>query len=205
MPPLDIKKQLKQLYSASAQAPTTVEVPELEFLMIDGRGDPRTAQEYQDAVSALYGLAYGLKFALKKRDPAADYAVAPLEGLWWTEEVSAFSYGERANWRWTMLICQPVAAPADLLAATAEDVARKKDLPAALKVRLERYREGLAAQILHIGPYAAEPPTVARLHEFIQAQGHQPAGKHHEIYLGDPNRTAPEKLRTILRQPIAAR
>ncbi len=201
--PLDIKKQLKQLYSAPEQAPVIVEVPELEFLMIDGAGDPRSAQAYQDAVSALYGLAYGLKFALKKRDPAADYAVAPLEGQWWTEDVAAFSYDDRSNWRWCMMICQPVAPPPELLAALAEDVARKKGLPAARQVRLARLHEGLAAQIMHVGPYAAEPPTIARLHEFIGAQGYRLVGKHHEIYLGDPSRTAPEKLRTIIRQPIA--
>jgi hypothetical protein len=147
-------------------------------------------------------VAYGLKFALKKRG-AEDYAVMPLEGLWWSDDMATFSVGRKDDWRWTMMIAQPVDAPPDLLAAVVADVARKKT-PAAQQVRLETYHEGLAAQIMHLGPYAAEGPTIARLHAFIAGQGYQRAGKHHEIYLGDPNRTAPERLRTVLRQPIVA-
>lgn len=198
MPTLDIQ----QLYKASAREPALVEVPELVFLMIDGSGDPNSAPAYREALAALYGVAYGLKFALKKRDLASAYAVGPLEGLWWVEGPSAFSFDDRSNWAWTMMIGQPVPPPPELLEAAIGDVARKKSA-AARQVRLAAYHEGLAAQILHIGPYAAEAPTIARLHEFIAAQGLRPAGKHHEIYLGDPNRSAPEKLRTILRQPVA--
>ncbi len=202
MPKLDLKKTLKHLYRPSAQAVALVDVPPLTYLMIDGQGDPNTAPAYVAAVQALYGLAYALKFRVKHGDPAADYTVMPLEGLWWADDMRTFSVERKADWRWTMLILQPEAVTPALFADTAVAVAQKKALPALSQVRLERYHEGPAAQIMHLGPYAAEGPTVAALHAAISAGGHTLSGKHHEIYLKDPRKSAPAKLQTVVRQPF---
>jgi hypothetical protein len=201
MSKIDLRRDLPY-YSASARNVAVVDVPEMRFLMIDGRGDPNTESTYQQAVEALYAVAYGCKFAVKK-GTGVDYAVMPLEGLWWTEDMARFSLDARDDWQWTMMIMQPDDVSEELVGQTLDDVRRKKALPALDEMRLESFREGLAVQIMHIGPYAAEEPTVARLHAYIEESGHLLQGKHHEIYLGDPRRTAPERLRTILRQPMA--
>ncbi len=199
---LDLKKQLKPYLSPPADRPQIVDVPEMQFLMIDGRGYPGTSQEYRDALSALYSLAYGIKFALKKGPAAVDYPVMASEGLWWMEDMSLFSMERKEEWEWTMMIMQPDAVTPDLFDRMLSETMKKKPLPGLQRLRLERFREGLCAQIMHIGPYSAEPPTIQVLHRFIAENGYQRCGKHHEIYMGDPNRSAPEKLRTILRQPI---
>jgi hypothetical protein len=198
---IDPKRQLKQLYSAR-QAPELVDVPELSFLMIDGHGDPNRSPRYQAAVEALYAVSYTLKFAIK-RGGGPDYTVAPLEGLWWTEDMANFSVQAKSDWDWTMMIMQPAEATPELIEETTREVAQSKQLPAAAELRLRRYAEGASAQILHLGPYADEGPTIARLHAFIQEHGYQMRGKHHEIYLRDPRRTAPERLKTIIRQPVS--
>ncbi len=200
---LDLKKELKSFYNPSAKEAATVDVPPFNFLMIDGAGDPNTAPEYVQAVEALYGVAYNLKFALKKGEMEIDYPVMPLEGLWWADDPSAFTLERKGDWYWTMMILQPECVTQALVAEAVERVAAKKSVPAASKLRLESFHEGLAAQILHIGPWAAEGPTIARLHQYIVENGCCSAGKHHEIYLGDPRRTAPDKLKTIVRQPMA--
>jgi hypothetical protein len=200
---IDLKKELKQLYNCSAKKVAVVEVPELSFLRIDGSGNPNTSPEYADAVAALYSLAYTLKFMLKKGLTARDYAVMPLEGLWWADDMDTFVSGRKDQWKWTMMIAQPEEVTGELFAAASAEVERKKPNHALCRVRLERYHEDLAAQILHIGSYAAEAPTIAQLHDFIASNGYTRRGKHHEIYLGDPRRSAPEKLRTIIRQPMA--
>jgi hypothetical protein len=197
---IDPKRQLKQLYSAR-QVPEFVDVPELSFLMIDGHGDPNRSPRYQAAVEALYAVSYTLKFAIK-RAGGPDYTVAPLEGLWWTQDMASFSVEDKSDWDWAMMIMQPTEATPELVEQTAREVAQKKQLPAAAELRLQRYAEGASAQILHLGPYADEGPTIARLHAFIHEHGCQMRGKHHEIYLADPRRTAPERLRTIIRQPV---
>ena len=205
MPPLDLVKQLKSLYSPSAKHPAIVEVPDLAFLMVDGRGDPNTSEAYEAALQALYGVAYTLKFTLKKTDPERDFKVAPLEGLWWTDEGAPAMddlQRDRDAWNWTMMIAVPDAMTADEVTAAAGAEARKRELTAAPLIRLERLEEGLAAQIMHIGPYAEEAPTIERLHEFVAAQGYELRGRHHEIYLGDPRRTAPERLKTVVRHPV---
>ena len=205
MSPFDLVGQLKPLYAPSPRHPAIVGVPELSFLMIDGRGDPSTSEVYQQALEALYGIAYTLKFALKKSDPERDFKVAPLEGLWWADaerpsmdELQA----DRDAWNWTMMIAVPDEVTAAEVAAAAEAAARRRPLPAAGRIRLERFAEGLAAQIMHIGPYADEAPTIAALHEFVEEQGYALRGRHHEIYLGDPRRTAPERLKTVIRHPV---
>jgi len=208
MCPVDLVKQLKPLYAPSPRHPAIVEVPELSFLMIDGRGDPNSSEAYQDALGALYGIAYTLKFTLKKAEPERDFKVAPLEGLWWadTEAPSMDALqADRDSWNWTMMIAVPDGVTAAEVAAAAEAAARRRPLPAAGRVRLERVAEGLAAQIMHVGPYSAEAPTIARLHAFVDAEGYELRGRHHEIYLGDPRRTAPERLKTVIRHPVSPR
>ncbi|MCC6629098.1 MAG: GyrI-like domain-containing protein [Chloroflexi bacterium] len=204
MPALDLRRQHRALYTAPADTVAIVDVPPLTCLMIDGAGDPNTAPVYGQAVGALYSLAYAVKFAVK-RASGEDFAVMPLEGLWWAADMTDFATGQRDRWQWTLLIVQPPAVTAALVETVRADVARKKALPALATVRLDTLAEGLCAQILHIGPYAAEAPTIARLHTWIDEQGYTRAGHHHEIYLGDPLRTAPERLRTILRQPVVSR
>lgn len=203
MAKLDLKKDLKELYTASAKAPALVDAPPLSFLMVDGSGDPGTAPEFQAGIESLYGLAYTLKFLLKKRGGSPEYAVMPLQGLWWADDMTLFSESRKDLWHWTLMIAQPdFVTPEQVREATAERIRKKGALPALGKVRLERYEEGPCAQILHIGPYSAEKPTIERLHAFIKEQGFQLRGKHHEVYLGDPRRTEPENLQTIIRQPI---
>ena len=201
MSKVDFKKELKQLYRPSTKKFEVVDVPEMQFLMIDGHGDPNTAQEYVDAIEALYAVAYALKFT-SKQELGKDYVVPPSEGLWWAEDMDAFATGDKSAWDWTMMIMQPEWITPEMVAAAIEQTSKKKDLPALPKLRLETYHEGLSVQIMHIGPYDAEGPTIARMHAFIAENGYELAGKHHEIYLSDPRRTAPEKMKTVVRQPI---
>jgi hypothetical protein len=191
------------LYAPSAADFTSVAVPEYTFLMIDGHGDPNTSTDYAAALKALYALSYAAKFA-SKAQLDRDYAVLPLEGLWTAESPEAFVARDKDEWSWTMMIRQPVELPAELW-ATVREKAAKKELPALPSVRLETFDEGLSVQIMHIGSYDAEAPTIARMHEWIAVNGFVERGVHHEVYLGDPRRSAPERLRTILRQPISPR
>ncbi|HEU5100038.1 MAG TPA: GyrI-like domain-containing protein [Roseiflexaceae bacterium] len=202
MPAIDYKKELKQLYAPSAKQPELIEVPPMHFLVIDGRGDPNTAPEYVAAVETLYALAYALKFMVKRGPAGVDFAVLPLEGLWWGPGIDWSDAGQRDGWQWTMMIMQPEYVTSALFEQALAETHKKKPALALDRARFERYDEGLAAQIMHLGPYAAEGPTIARLHAFIEQQGRALRGKHHEIYLGDPRKTAPEKLRTVIRQPV---
>ena len=198
---VDLRRELRNLYSAP-RTPALLEVPELPFLMIDGHGDPNTAPAYAEAVEALYTVAYTVRFALKRGPAAVDAPVMPLEGLWWTADMATFSVEDKAAWDWTMMILLPPQATDDVVDEARAAAARKKRLDPIDRVRRERYAEGLSAQVLHVGPYSAEGPTVATLHAFIADRGCRLTGKHHEIYVGDPRRSAPEKLRTIIRQPV---
>lgn len=206
METLDLRKRHRALYTARRDKPILVDVPAFNFLMLDGRGDPDSAPEYRQAVNALYSLAYALRFAVKK-ERALNYTLPPLEGLWWTPGAGEAPLAElltrRAEWQWTMMIAQPEVITHGLFIRVQQELVQKKDLPALGHIRFETMHEGCCAQILHLGPYAAELPTVEKLHAFIAASGYTPRGRHHEIYLSDPRRTAPEKLKTILRQPIA--
>lgn len=198
---VDFKRERRDLY-APKRSPVLVEVPEFVFLMVDGRGDPNESESFQEAVSALFTLSYTAKFALKGSG-VIDYGVMPLEGLWWGPDMSRFSIEQKDEWSWTAMIRQPEELTRVVLARAKTEAAKKS--PAGLdRVRLERFKEGLAAQVLHLGPYSGEGPTIERLHAFIAEQGYALAGKHHEIYLGDPRRAAPEKLKTIIRQPVRA-
>jgi hypothetical protein len=201
MPKLDFKREMSSLYNPSAQDLALVTVPAMKFLKIDGIGDPNTSQDYRDAVESLYALAYSIKFAVKKSQ-VVDFGVMPLEGLWWADDMSAFLHDERSSWQWTMMIMQPELVSQELYQEILPQVIRKKGSPSLEKVRFESFCEGLSLQIMYYGPYAGEAPTIARMHQYIADNGYQPNGHHHEIYLGDPRRTAPERLKTILRQPI---
>ncbi len=199
---LDFKRELRELYSAP-RTPVMILVPELPFLMVDGHGDPNTSQDYRDAIEALYSVSYTLKFAIKRGSTGLDYSVMPLEGLWWGRDVTSFSAEDKSSWSWTAMIMQPDLVTGALVYDAIGQASAKRPLAAAPKLRFERFDEGLSGQVMHIGPYAAEAPTIERLHAFIAAQARSPRGKHHEIYLGDPHRSAPERLRTIIRQPVS--
>lgn len=199
---IDLKKDFKHLFNPPAKEVVIIDVPEMNFIMIDGKGDPNTGQEFKDAVEALYGLSYTLKFMLKKGELGIDYVVAPLEGLWWTDDMREFSMENKGIWKWTLMILQPEFVTKDLFDRAFEQYIKKKNLPALPKVKFERFHEGLSAQVMHIGPYSTEGPTVEKIHGFIKENGYSFQGKHHEIYLGDPRRSAPEKLKTVLRQPV---
>jgi hypothetical protein len=198
---IDFKKELKHLYRPSAKEFEVVDVPPMGFLMIDGHGDPNTAQAYKEAVEALYAVAYRLKF-MSKNELGRDYVVPPMEGLWWVEHMEEFSTDDKSAWDWTMMVMQPEWITQEMFEQAVGQVERKKSLSALPKLRLESYHESLAVQIMHIGSYDDEAPTIARMHAFIAENGCEAAGKHHEIYLGDPRKVAPEKLKTVLRQPV---
>jgi hypothetical protein len=192
------------LYQATRAKPQLVDVPQASFLMIDGAGDPNTAPAYAEAIEALYSVSYTLKFKLKK-ETGLDYHVMALEGLWWAADMEAFFSGRKDDWFWTMMITQPESVTAAMVGQAMQQVRTKRDVPALGSIRLAVFAEGRAAQILHVGPYSAEGPTIARLHAFIREQGYELSGKHHEIYLGDPRRSAPERGRTVVRQPVRPR
>jgi hypothetical protein len=201
MTKVDLKKELKQLYQASAKDVVQVEVPAFKFLMLDGKGDPNTSQEYAQAVEALFSVSYTAKFIIKKGPQKLDYSVMPLEGLWWADDMSAFVANDRANWKWTMMIMQPHFVANEVIESAIAAVRSKKRLSSIDKLRLEEFSEGRCAQVLHVGPFSEEGPTIERLHAFIDARSGL-TGKHHEIYLSDIRRADPRKWKTIIRQPM---
>lgn len=203
MEKIDLKKQLKHLYNPSAGKVEIVAVPAMNFLMVDGQGNPNNSQAFSDAIEALYPVAYTLKFMAKKGPLAIDYGVLPLEALWWADDMSAFATGDKDAWKWTVMIMQPEFISREMVEEAVEEVARKKKPVALPLVRFESFKEGKAAQILYIGPFADEGPTIEKVHLHIEDSGCRKVGKHHEIYLSDPRRTAPEKLKTIIRQPMS--
>ena len=203
MEKIDYLKQLKHLYAPSAKKVEVVDVPEMNFLMIDGEGDPNTSQAFKDAVEALFSVSYTLKFMVKKGKMAVDYGVLPLQALWWSDDMSAFSTGNKDAWKWTTMIMQPEFITPALVEEAANEVQRKKKLVSLPLLRFEAFKEGKAAQIMHIGPFSEERPTIEKVHSFIENNGSQRVGKHHEIYLSDLRRAAPEKWKTIVRQPMS--
>lgn len=202
MPKLDLKKEWRSFYSATGDV-TLVDVPPIAYLMVDGKGDPNTSAEYQQAVQALYAVAYAIKFLSKAGPEALDFVVMPLEGLWGGEGPDTFDYRDRSSWTWTSMIAQPPHVTDEMVSRAMDQVRRKKgEMPGLERLRLATLHEGPSAQILHLGPYAAEVPTIERLHRWIEDNGYAFRGRHHEIYLGDPNRSSPERLKTIIRQPV---
>lgn len=201
----DLKKELRGLYGPSATVVQHVDVPTLRFLKIDGQGDPNTTPAYQEAVEALFSLSYAVKFAAKKAPVELNYGVMPLEGLWWADDMSSFTSGDRSEWHWTMMIMQPDFIDGDFIEERRLAVAAKKDLPGLQRVRLESFTEGLSAQTMHVGPFSAEGPTIERVHRFIEESGYEPTGLHHEIYLSDIRKADQSKWKTIIRQPMRTR
>ena len=201
MEKLDLKKQLKSVYQASATAVTEVDVPAFHFLMIDGQGDPNSSSHYAAAVEALFTVAYTLKFMVRKSSAAIDYAVMPLEGLWWADDMAAFAADRKSEWRWTMMIMQPDFITTEMVTNAITAAGKKKTLPALQQLRFESFKEGHCAQILHKGPFTEEGPTIDRLHQYIDTHG-KLAGKHHEIYISDIRKAAAGNWKTIIRQPM---
>jgi hypothetical protein len=198
---VDLRKTLKHLYQPSAKAVQEVQVPAFTFLMVDGQGDPNTAPAYAEAVEALFSVSYTARFMVKKMPGGHDYAVMPLEGLWWADDLSVFQGGDRSQWRWTMMIMQPDFVSHDMLRAAIDEVAKKKALPGLARLRIERFEEGRCAQVLHVGPFSEEGPAIERLHAHIRSRSGL-RGRHHEIYLTDIRRADPSRWKTVLRQPM---
>jgi len=200
----DIKTAHKVLYSPSAKEFCQVDVPPLQYVVIDGHGDPNTSPAYSDAIQSLYAVAFAVKFGSKK-SLGRDYTVGPLEGLWRSPDMTAFARRDKGQWGWTMMISQPAWITEDMVEAGREQAARKRQMPRLDDVRLMTLTEGRSVQILHIGSYDDEAPTLHRLHaEYLPDNGLTFNGDHHEIYLSDPRRTAPARRKTILRQPVKA-
>lgn len=204
---LDLKQKFKTLYLPSAKTPALVTVPDFLFVRVDGaieKGfEPGNSPAFGQAMEALYGFAYTLKFAskLRKKNPI-DYPVMALEGLWWVADGN-FDISVKDNWFYTVQIMQPPHITTEMFEEARAKLKTKKENPALDRVRLEHFEEGLCVQMMHIGPYATEPATVDKLRAFAHAQGYRFQNKHHEIYLGDPRRAKPEKLKTVLRHPVA--
>ena len=211
MKTLDLKKQFKYLYQPSAKKIEAVQVPNLQFAMIDGAiekgSEPGKSPSFAEATQALYSISYTLKFTLKKRKTnPIDYPVMALEGLWWVEDDN-FDITIKDNWFYTLMIMQPNVITQGILEEARAQVRKKKgDSNMLNKVRLAHFEEGLCVQTMHVGPYATEPATIDRMKEYMQANGLQdnvgPKGKHHEIYIGDPRKAAPDKMKTVLRHPV---
>jgi hypothetical protein len=202
---VDFKKLMKVFYLPSAKEVVVVEVPEMQFLMIDGMGSPGDSKEYQDALAAIYPVAFKIKFLSKTKN--RDYVVPPLEGLWWSDNMNDFTEGNRDKWKWTMMIMQPDWITKEMVDEALKITKKSKpDLVEGLKkLRFERYFEGRSAQIMHLGPYSEEKPTIEKIHNFIKTQGGKFDGhklKHHEIYLSDPRKAKPENMKTVIRQPF---
>ena len=202
MQKVDFKKEYATLYKASSKKFEILTVPKLQYLMIDGAGDPNNSMQFQQAIECLFSLSYTLKFIIKNGKHQIDYGVMPLEGLWWSDNMREFSAADKSKWKWTLMIMQPTFISKELVEEAKGQLAKKKELPHLNEVRFEIMEEGLCAQILYIGPYSEETSTIQKLHEFIKESGNHLHGKHREIYLNDMRRTAPEKLKTIIRQPI---
>jgi hypothetical protein len=208
MKKLDLKKKYKDLYNPSSKQVAVVKVPRFNFILVDGTIPPNIqvgdASDYQNALETLYGLSYTLKFMVKqrKKDPV-DYPVMSLEGLWWAKgSQKDFNVSRKDAWYFTAMIMQPEPVTAALFAEAKEKLRAKKNPIMLEDARFEKFEEGPSIQVMHLGPYSEEPASIAKLVAFATENGYKTHGKHHEIYLGDPRRTAPAKLRTVLRHPI---
>ncbi len=201
MKKMDLRKELKAIYSPSEKEAELIRIPKFQYFMIDGSGDPNSSIDFEEAVQALYSLSYTLKFMVKK-EKEIDFPVMPLQGLWWADNMDAFMTGSKDQWKWTLMIMQPKLITKSLFVKGLKVAMEKKGLPALGKIRLENLEEGLCVQVMHIGTYAQEGPTIQRLHSFARERNLELRGKHHEIYLSDPRKAKPEKMKTIVRQPV---
>lgn len=201
MEKIDLKKELQHFYQPSAKEVAQVDIPPMNYLMVDGTGDPNTSPAYAEAMEALFAVSYAIKFMVKKGPAGIDYGVMPLEGLWWATDMSKFTTKGKSNWKWTMMIMQPSFVTPEIIDNAITDVRKKKNPTAISKVRVEAFSEGTCAQILHIGPFSEEGPTIEKVHLFIDSRGKR-VGKHHEIYLSDIRKADPAKWKTVIRQPM---
>jgi hypothetical protein len=200
MEKIDLKKTFRDLYKASSKTVEFVDVPPLQYLMIDGSGDPNNSSSYAAAIEALFSVSYTIKFKVKKGPQEIDYGVMPLEGLWWADDMSVFTTGDKSQWKWTAMIMQPDFVTEEVIRKAITEVEKKKNLDLS-KMRFDTLTEGTCAQFLHIGPYSEEGPTIEKVHHAILTRGSL-RGKHHEIYLGDMRKTDPSRWKTIIRQPM---
>jgi hypothetical protein len=198
---LNYKKEFPDLYNPSKSI-HIFDVPSMNFYMIDGKGDPNTSEEFKDAIQALYACSYTLKMGYKKKHPTRDYVVPPLEGLWFMEDMTKWTAENKSDWKWTLLIRIPDYITEKEAVEAIKTARIKKGLDIIDKVRWETYQEGKVVQVLYIGAYKDEHPTIMAMHDFAKKGGFQLRGKHHEIYLSDPRKVDPAKQRTVLRQPI---
>jgi hypothetical protein len=206
MEKIDLKKKYKNLYLPTAREVSVVEVPEFKFVMLDGQIEPGQAptdsHSFQDALTALYGISFTLKFTSKLREVnPIDYTVMALEGLWWLDS-GEFDFNKDEPWKYTLMMMQPDHITEEMVLKALKDLKEKKPNPALEMLRFERFREGLCIQIMHIGPYSDEPRTLSKMEDFAEEHGYRYRGKHHEIYIGDPRRAKPENLKTVLRHPV---
>ena len=201
MQKIDFKKELKHLYKASAKTIEIVNVPRLNYLAVEGGGGPNST-DFQQAIEALYPVSYTLKFIAKKGELGTDFVVMPLEGLWWAEDMSVFTTGEKDKWQWQLMIMQPEFITRAMVDEAVDQVRAKKNPVVLEEVKFIQLEEGKCAQTLHIGPFENEGSTIVKIHELIEQKGVQLSGRHHEIYLSDMRRVPPEKYRTIIRQPM---
>jgi hypothetical protein len=211
MKTIDLKNEFKYLYAPSPKKVEIVQVPRLQFAMIDGAiekgSEPGKSPSFAEATQALYSISYTLKFMFKKRkNNAVDYPVMALEGLWWVED-GVFDIAVKDNWFYTLMIMQPELITKEIFDEGLEQVHKKRgDSPSVAQLRLADFEEGLCMQTMHIGPYATEPATVERVRCFALENGYRDrvglGGKHHEIYLGDPRKADPGRLKTVLRHPV---
>lgn len=201
MKKIDFKKELKHLYQPSAKEVVQVEMPTMNYLMVDGEGDPNTSQAFSAAVEALFAVSYAVKFKVKKGPLGIDYGVMPLEGLWWADDMSKFSIEDKSSWKWSLMIMQPDFVTKELIATSMSEVKNKKNPAAISRIRFAALSAGKCAQILHVGPFSEEGPTVQKVHDFIDSRGNR-IGKHHEIYLSDTRKADPTKWKTVVRQPM---
>lgn len=201
---MDFNTTIKSLIKASATKPSALTVPALHYLMVDGRGDPNTSKDFQNTIQALYGTAYTLKFGRKKAGKGPDFRVPPLEGLYWFPgNRPLFDAKAKGTLQWTLMLALPDFITKKDITDAVQTVAQKHPNPLLAKLRFERFAEGKAVQVLYVGPYSAEKPTIERLTAFAKAEGLAFRGKHHEIYLSDPRRTPASRLKTVLRHPVA--
>jgi hypothetical protein len=197
---LDLRKALKQYYNPPAGEVEFVKVPPMKYIMVDGNGEPG-GEGFQQAMGAIYNVAYTMKFRSKKL-LKKDYNVMAPEGLWWVKG-GKIDPKKPGDWLWTLMAVLPDFVTPKLFSESKAEVRRKKNSPGLDRARLETFDEGLCVQTLHIGPYSAETTTINKMEAFAKEHGYEMVGKHHEIYLGDPRRAAPSKLKTILRHPVA--
>lgn len=201
MKKFDYSKDLKEFYKPSPKEVTIANIPTMHFLKIDGQGNPNNSEQFSKSVKALFALSYAIKFYIKK-NIEMDYRVFPLEGLWWAEDMSEFSVDKKDDWKWTLMIAQPKEVNEKIIEEQRTNVIQKKDLDFLKLLRYEPYYEGQVAQIMHIGPFSEEGPSVEKVHRFLDQINGKRSAKHHEIYLSDIRRADPAKWKTIIRQPF---